>query len=110
MAAWRLATPPRPYLTDNFLGIPQNTESEAMTAHIEQNRGTENNMVVMNKDAIVAWEVTPPGQNAFIAPDGTKGPHFDDQFDLYSGFGRKRMWFYPEDVKANTQSEVILSY
>jgi penicillin amidase len=110
MAAWRLPVAERPYLTSNFLGIPQTFEHESMTQHIEQNRGTENNMVIMNEDRIIGYEVTPPGQNAFISPAGSKGNHFDDQFDLYSDFGRKRMWFYQADVEANKQSETVLSY
>ncbi len=67
-------------------------------------------MVIMNKDRIVAWEVTPPGQSGFINPDGKKGAHFDDQFELYYTFGKKRMWFYAEDVEANKSAQEIISY
>jgi penicillin amidase len=110
MSAWRLPVAERPFGTSNFLGIPQTFNDELMIQHIEQNRGTENNMVIMNEDRIIGYEVTPPGQNAFISPAGSKGKHFDDQFDLYSDFGRKRMWFYQADVEANKQSETVLSY
>jgi penicillin amidase len=106
----RLDVAKRPFSTRNFLGIPQASESEAMIGPIEQNRGTENNMIVMKRDAIVAWEVTPPGQNAFISPDGVTGKHYDDQFEMYNKFGRKRVWFYKDDVEANRQSETILEY
>ena len=105
-----LAVARRPFGTRNFLGIPQAGDEEMLTGRIEQNRGTENNMIVMRPGAIEGWEVTPPGQNAFIGPAGQRGPHYDDQFDLYQQFGRKRMWFYPEDVEANKQSEIHLSY
>lgn len=81
-----------------------------MTAPIEQNRGTENNMIVMQRDAIVAWEVAPPGQNAFISPDGTKSKHYDDQFEMYQKFARKRVWFYEADVEANKRSEELLHF
>ena len=110
MSAWRIPVAERPFLTRNFLGVPQTLDTELLTAPIEQNRGTENNMIVMNKDAIVGYEVTPPGQNAFIAPDGTRGEYFNDQFELYQEFGKKRMWFYPNDVEANKTSEVVLTY
>ncbi len=64
----------------------------------------------MQENAIVGWEVTPPGQNAFIAPTGEKNLHYDDQFEMYQNFGRKRMWFYPGDVQNNKISEEIISY
>ena len=105
-----LAVAARPFLTRNFLGIPQAAETEELTAPLEQNRGTENNMIVMRPGAIVGWEVTPPGQSGFIGQNGSKSPHYDDQFELYYQFGRKRTWFYPEDVEANKVSETVLTY
>jgi len=109
-AAFRLPVAPRPFLTKNFLGIPQAGGDELLTGPIEQNRGTENNMIVMRKDAIVGFEVTPPGQNGFISPSGDKTGHYDDQFEMYQQFGKKRMWFYASDVAAHTQSETRLHY
>lgn len=106
----RLPVAKRPFSTKNFLGIPQASEAELMNAPIEQNRGTENNMIVMTRDAIVGYEVTPPGQNGFISPDGDKSGHYDDQFEMYYRFGKKRMWFYPEDIDFNKRSETFLSY
>lgn len=110
MGAWRLPAPARPFSPNNFLGIPQTYENELLEARIEQNRGTENNMIIFADGGIVGYEVTPPGQSAFIAPDGTKAPHFTDQFELYQTFGKKRMWFYPEDVEKNKESEIVLKY
>ncbi len=110
LADLRMPIAKRPFSTRNFLGIPQASEAELMIAPIEQNRGTENNMIVMHRDAIVAWEVAPPGQNAFIGPDGSRSGHYADQFEMYHQFGRKRVWFYAADVEANKQSETILTY
>ena len=109
-AAFRLPVATRLFLTENFLGIPQAGRDESMTAPIEQNRGTENNMIVMKRDAIVGFEVAPPGQSGFIGPGGEKSGHYDDQFEMYHQFGKKRMWFYSRDVAAHTQSETLLSY
>lgn len=81
-----------------------------MIAPVEQNRGTENNMIVMKRDAIVGFEVTPPGQNGFISPDGEKGAHYDDQFEMYYRFGKKRIWFYADDVDNYKHSETFLGY
>ena len=55
----RLPVAKRPFHASNFLGVPQATGDELMIAPIEQNRGTENNMIVMERDAIVGYEVTP---------------------------------------------------
>jgi penicillin amidase len=55
-------------------------------------------------------EVAPPGQCGFIAPDGAKSPHYDDQLKMYETFGRKRMWITKEDVEKNKASEVVLVY
>jgi len=110
IASLQLAVAARPFSYKNFLGIPQAASSEVMTGSIEQNRGTENNMIVMQEGAIVGWEVTPPGQNAFVGPDGKRGPHYADQLEMYGDFGRKRMWFYANDVQNNKASEEIISY
>ncbi len=106
----RLPAAKRPFLTRNFLGIPQAGEQELLIAPVEQNRGTENNMIIMKRDAIIGYEVAPPGQNAFISPDGEKSEHYDDQFEMYYRFDKKRMWFYTTDVEANKKSETILNY
>ena len=110
MDIWRLPVAPRPYGYKNFLGIPQDSEDRSVSNPIEQNRGTENNMSVMKPDAIVAYEIAPPGQSGFINASGEKAPHYEDQLELYAEFGRKRMWFYPEDVERQKQSELLLEY
>ena len=110
LTALRLPVATRPFSNKNFLGVPQAGIDEVKIAPIEQNRGTENNMILMQENAIVGWEVTPPGQNAFISPSGKKGPHYDDQFEMYHSFGKKRMWFYATDVESNKVSEEMISY
>jgi penicillin amidase len=107
---FRLPVADRPFATKNFLGIPQAGEAEIMTAPLEQNRGTENNMIVMKRGAIEGYEVTPPGQSGFIDRSGRKSAHYDDQFEMYYRFGRKRMWFYADDVAAHRQSETRLTF
>lgn len=110
VAELRLPVVPRPFSPRNFLGVPQAGDDERMIAPIEQNRGTENNMIVMNPGAIVGWEVTPPGQNAFIDRDGRPTRHYDDQFEMYQLFEKKRMWFYRDDVESHRSSETIMIY
>jgi penicillin amidase len=106
---WQLALYPRLFRYQNFMGIPQNHESGRPSTALEQNRGTENNMSVFYSDRIEGFEVAPPGQSGFIAPDGTPSPHMFDQMDLYENFGKKRMWFYPEDVMRQAKTEIILN-
>lgn len=108
LSAWRMPVAPRPYRTRNFLGIPQTTEDNSMQAAIEQNRGTENNMMVMSDDGVIAYEVISPGQSGFISSTGEKSRHYDDQFELYDSFARKRMWFTDAEVQANKRSELVL--
>jgi len=55
-------------------------------------------------------EVTPPGQGGFVSPSGERSVHFEDQLDMYQNFGKKRMWFYDEDVDANKVSDTVVSY
>lgn len=109
VATWRLANAPRPFSTNSFLGVPQASADEQLVASIEQNRGTANDMIVMNRGHIVGWEVVPPGQSGFISQAGARSLHYSDQFDLYRTFGRKRMWFYARDVEANKTSEITVS-
>ena len=106
---WQLALYPRAFRSKNFMGIPQNNESGTPSTPLEQNRGTENNMSVFYTDSIEGFEVAPPGQSGFIAPDGTPSPHMYDQMDLYENFGKKRMWFYKEDVIRQAKTEIILN-
>ena len=54
MKNWRMAVAPRPYRAENFLGIPQTTAGNVMQAAMEQNRGMENNMLVMKEKGIIA--------------------------------------------------------
>lgn len=108
-ADWQMANAPRPFTHKNFLGIPQTLESSAMLAPIEQNRGTENNMVVLQEDKIIGYEVVPPGNSGFISPKAEKDPNFSNQFDMYNDFQRKRLWFYRADVEANSVSSEKLN-
>ena len=110
MSKWRLPAPHRPFPPKNFLGIPQTAQDALLSIRIEQNRGTENDMIVFTDNDIISWEVAPPGQSGFIAPDGTKSPHYDDQLKMYETFGKKRMWLTEADVEKNKTSEKVLKY
>lgn len=105
---WQLALYPRPFLHTNFMGIPQNNENNTPSLPIEQNRGTENNMTVFYSDRIEGFEVAPPGQSGFIAPNGTPSPHMYDQLQMFQTFEKKRMWFYSDDVLRQAKSKELI--
>ncbi|MFD1562658.1 penicillin acylase family protein [Haloarchaeobius amylolyticus] len=66
-------------------------------------RGTENHIVRLS-DEPKAENVLPPGNDGYVAPDGTTGEHYDDQLQLFIDFEYKQLLFADEDVDAATES------
>ena len=85
--------------TKNYLGIPQAGADEEIAVGTAMNRGTENDMIRFRDGKVTFCAVTPPGQSGFIAPDGTKSSHYEDQLQLYADFGCRPQAFYREDVE-----------
>ena len=110
MDYWRLPSGPVVFTSKNFLGIPQSGVDEEQKLSLAMNRGTENDMIVFSSRTIEGYEVTPPGQSAFISQNGVKSQHYDDQLQMYADFTKKRMWLYPQDVENNKESEIVLKY
>ncbi|SAL02167.1 penicillin amidase [Caballeronia arationis] len=102
IAAWRTPAVALTFRANNFFGVPQAGASEAIRVPEYQNRGTENDLIVFGSSAargkVQAFDVVAPGESGFIAPDGTRSPHYDDQLALYTGFGRKPLWLDDADV------------
>jgi len=109
-ASWRIPAPPMVFAPKNFLGVPQADDKAVLSFPATQNRGTENNMTVFDGKGVRAVDVVAPGQSGFVAPDGTPSVHTRDQFDLYSSFGNKRVWFTDAEVRANAKSVETLRY
>lgn len=107
IAQWKPAAVPLTFRANNFFGVPQADASEAVHVPEYQNRGTENDLIVFGADGahnkVLAWDVVAPGESGFVAPDGTRSPHYDDQLKLYTDYGRKALWLDPADVDAHTQ-------
>jgi penicillin amidase len=76
------------------------------------NRGTQNNKIVFAKQGggVSMCTAAPPGQSGFIAPNGTKSPHYSDQMKLYADFGCKNEWLTPREVDAHLESTTALTY
>jgi penicillin amidase len=110
MTAWLLPVVGDILRTSNFFGVPQANENEALTLPIFMNRGTENDFVIFRDDGVVGYDVHPPGQSGFVAPDGTEDQHYQDQMALYRNFEYKRQWLFEDDVRANAASEETITY
>lgn len=102
-ADWLTRTVPHTFRTTNFAGVPQANPDELLQLPTYMNRGTENNRVTFYAERrVTACEATPPGQSGFVAPDGTRSPHYADQMEIYDQFECKRTWFYPRDIDMRT--------
>lgn len=101
---WRAEAVPHVYSTKNFMGIDQAGADEELRTPEYMNRGTENNLIALDGEHAHACTVTPPGQSGFIAPDGTRSPHYSDQLAMYTAFGCKEENLFPEQVEQNTES------
>ena len=99
VATWRLPLDQHVFETKNYLGIPQAGPDETLAIGTAMNRGTENDMIRFRDGKVSFCAVTPPGQSGFIAPDGTKSPHYQDQLQLYADFGCRDQALYREDVE-----------
>ncbi|VVE61859.1 penicillin acylase [Pandoraea captiosa] len=102
MSEWRAPTVPLTFRANNFFGVPQASAGEAVRTPVYMNRGTENDLIVFGPKGsaakVAAFDVVAPGQSGFIAPDGTRSPHYADQVEMYTTFGRKPLWHDPADV------------
>jgi len=104
-ASWRAPAVPLTFRANNFFGVPQANAAEAVRTPVYMNRGTENDLIVFGaagaRGKVQAWDVVAPGQSGFIAPDGTPSPHYADQLELYTMYGRKPL---AHDADAVTQA------
>lgn len=110
IGSWLSPYGPHVFSTRNFLGVQQASGDEELRLPSAMNRGTQNNIVIFSDDGVSLCTVAPPGQSGFIAPDGTKSPHYDDQLELYGEFGCNPQWLTPEQVDANAVSTQTLTW
>ena len=108
MARWRDKVVGHEFNTRNFLGIPQADADEIRTLPVYMNRGTENNLVVLDEAGIRGFDVTPPGQSGFVAPDGTRSPQYDNQLPLFQAFELKPEAFDRPGVEAAAQTRLVI--
>lgn len=100
LTQWALPAAPMTWKPYNFRGVPQASEGSLVSLPAYMNRGSENNFFVAKAGRFVAFDVNPPGQSGFVAPDGTASAHSQDQMTLYSTYGTKALPFTLEEIKA----------
>ncbi|EMY36265.1 penicillin amidase, partial [Arthrobacter crystallopoietes BAB-32] len=101
---WQAPTSYHSFDHKNFIGVPQADPDEALTGPHYMNRGTQNDLVALSDEGAQMCTVAPPGQSGFIAPDGTKSPHYADQLQMYADFECKTENLYPDQLDANLES------
>ena len=106
---WRVKTHPQIFSTFNFRGVAQTTADNTLQLPVIMNRGSENNLFVANGSAILGWDSFAPGQSGFLAPDGSKARHYDDQMELYQQFKHKFLPFSREEVNNAKETEISIS-
>jgi penicillin amidase len=108
MNVWRTPVTPMAYAPATIHGVISTAGSVKATFFME--RGTENHIVELKTEGPEGMNVVPPGASAFIKPDGTKSPHFEDQLELYNKFEYKPLLLKEDAVKAGAESKQELTY
>lgn len=103
-SAWRAPTVPLTFRSNNFFGVPQAGAGEAVRTPVYMNRGTENDLIVFGSKGVLAYDVVAPGQSGFVAPDGKPSPHYADQLEMYTTFGKKPLWHDAAEVTRAAKS------
>ena len=109
VATWLLPLDQHVFDTKNYLAVPQASPDEALAIGTAMNRGTENDMVRFLDGKVSFCAVTPPGQSGFVAPDGTRSPHYDDQLQLYADFDCRPQAFYRDDVEKAATGRTVFT-
>ncbi|MEO8936825.1 MAG: penicillin acylase family protein [Burkholderiaceae bacterium] len=98
------------FATNNFLGYPQASPTEVLQLPTFMNRGTENDRVTFSSTGTASMcNVAPPGQSGFVAPNGSKTRHYDDQLVLYKNFSCKGEWLTQVEVDNHLESTKTLT-
>lgn len=108
MSTWKTPVTTMPYAPTTILGVPTTPEKVKMTFFME--RGTENHIVELKKEGAEGMMVVPPGTSSFVKPDGRKGPHYEDQLEMFDKFEYKPLLIKEEVIKTKAKSKLELTY
>jgi penicillin amidase len=106
-ATWRSEAALHTFNNLSLFGMPIGVTSAGNTAMM--NRGTENHFVRLSESP-TAENILPPGNDGYVAPDGSTGDHYDDQLSMFENFEYKRLLFADDDVQAATESTTDLAF
>jgi len=87
-----------------FMGQPITSSTEQLPLFPYVDRGTENHIVTLSPGHIAGENITAPGTSGFVKADGTKSPHFSDQWDMFVDFTYKEMLFTDEILSGSVGS------
>ena len=73
-------------------------------------RGTENHIVELKKEGAEGVMVVPPGASGFVKADGTRGPAYEDQCEMFNRFEYKPLLMKEDAVKSTSRSRLELTY
>jgi penicillin G amidase len=108
MNAWKTPVTPMSYAPTTIHGVISTAETVKGTFFME--RGTENHIVELRKEGAEGVMIVPPGTSGFVKPDGTKSPHYEDQFEMFNKFEYKPLLMKEEAIKAKAKSKQELTY
>ncbi|PSP81203.1 penicillin amidase [Halobacteriales archaeon QS_4_69_225] len=100
-ASWRTEADLHGFNNMALFGMPIGVTSAGDTA--QMNRGTENHFVRLSEDP-TAENILPPGNDGYVAPDGSTGEHHDDQLSMFESFEYKELLFSDDEVDGAAQS------
>jgi len=105
-ATWRREAALHEFDNLALFGMPIGVTSAGNTALL--NRGTENHVVRLSDDP-EAENILPPGNDGYVAPDGTTGEHYDDQLAMFENSEYKQLLFADADIESATAETRTLS-
>ena len=108
MSIWSLAPAPMVWKPFNFRGVPQASKDSKVELPAYMNRGSENNLFVVDGENFSGFDVVPPGQSGHLAADGTRAKHYADQMKMYSDFSYKSIPFSIDQVRALATRKELL--
>jgi penicillin G amidase len=104
MSQWLTPVLPHVFATENFVGVPETTPDRMRQFSPMQNRGTENDRVILSRSGVERCDVVPPGESGFVSPAGVQSVHADDQLGMYQEFTCKPVWLSAREVDSHTES------
>ena len=109
MDSWKLKAAPMQWKPYNFRGVPQASTENLLQAVSYMNRGSENNLFVVDGQSFTAYDVIPPGQSGHINPDGTLSANYNDQLQMFVDYDYKPVPFTRQQIKELAVSTQIIS-